>query len=274
MTLRQKTRPLRHALLWAFLRFLFVIMALLPLVFARKLGRCFGRIAALFAFKVRRETSQHLKNAKLSATISAYDCFADLGQRAAELVLSKKVLPLVELSPDVEALIRADGSKLAACLHLGHWELMGAALAQKTEVHAIAAHRQSGPIFKFLEQKRADASIHIHTPKGGAREAANALRQGKLLLVFIDQATHERSRELPFFGQTAPTSCTFERLLALTHATPVLLWNRRQPDGRYLVECEPLPTQNALEKATARAEALIQESPEQWVWNHDRWQHR
>ena len=274
MTLRQRTRRLRHGLLWLCLRCLFFAIAFLPLQWTQKLGRILGRLIAFFAFSFRNRISQLIEFAGLSQDLTAYGYLADLGQRVLELVQSQKALPLVKLSPEVLEMLDSPRPRLCACLHLGHWELMGAAIAQKTELHAIAAHGQSGPIFQFLQQKRKDAGIHIHFPNGGARSALRAQKQGRLLLMFIDQSTDERSRDLPFFGQKAPVSLSFERMLRLSGADPYLLWNQRQPDGRYLVHCEPLCPQNALEQATRRAEALIRQTPEQWVWNHDRWKKR
>ncbi len=274
MTLRQRTRRLRHGLLWLCLRLLFAVIACLPLKATQLLGRILGRSIALFAFRLRKQVQRQIDYAGLQKDLSSFAYMADMGQRVLELVQSHKALPLVQLSPQVLEMLRSPRPRLAACLHLGHWELMGAAIARITAVHAIAAHAQTGPIFRFLQKKRKDSGIQIHYPQGGARSSLRALQQNQLLLMFIDQSTDERSRKLPFFGHDAPVSLSFERMIRLSGADPCLLWNQRQPDGRYLVQCEPLCPQNALEQATRRAEALIRQTPEQWVWNHDRWKER
>ena len=79
----------------------------------------------------------------------------------------------------------------------------------------------------------------------------------------------------------APTPTTYERLLKLTDAVPILVWTIRGGDGVHRIYAEDVPLFSAsaesrtgeapLNWITARAEDLIRAEPAQWVWIHDRW---
>ncbi len=271
--LRAATRPARHTLAYVALRAFVAALRLLPLHAALAAGAGLGRLAGLFA---RRDTALMRANlVHLEAPPTPGACWADLGRRLAELALADRVLPRfdVDATPLRAALAEGRGVVVATC-HLGHWELMGAALARAgVEVRAVAARPRPGPLHRWLAAERRRLGVVALPPGGGARAAVAALRHGAAVALFVDQSTGERGRDVPFFGCEAPTPATAERLLALTGARLLFAWTRREPDGRHLVRFEPLPTPT-LEALTARVEALVRRDPAQWVWLHDRWRAR
>jgi KDO2-lipid IV(A) lauroyltransferase len=88
-----------------------------------------------------------------------------------------------------------------------------------------------------------------------------------------------------FFGRAASTSRSLA-LLAVRTQTPVVpVFARRDPDGRHTVVIHPAlypPVSNGTDAAvveltarcTAMIERAIRESPDQWLWSHDRWRTR
>jgi KDO2-lipid IV(A) lauroyltransferase len=268
VTLRRLTRPARHALAYVALRLLVFVLRRLPVDLACGVGAGLGRVIGVFARGETRRMSRRLERAGLAVPPGA--CWADLGRRFVELALADAVLPRFDVdTAPLDAALAAGRGALVATAHLGNWELMGAALARHgVDVRSIAARPRPGPLSRWLDAERRRLRVRTLPPGGGARATAARLREGGAVALFIDQATGERSRPLPFFGRPAPTPRTAERLRARTGAPLLLAWTRRDPTGRHVVCFEPVTD---LEAATARLETLIRQTPAQWVWIHDRW---
>jgi len=147
---------------------------------------------------------------------------------------------------------------------------MAAALAAHgVPVVAVGARRQAGPLFRWLARLRADLGVQVLGP-GQGRAALRTLQAGETVAFFVDQATRERSRWVPFFGRPAPVPETLERLQQASGAPVLLVWSVRR--GRtHMVHAEAIPGARPLDVITARAEALVRADPTQWVWQHARW---
>lgn len=197
-------------------------------------------------------------------------CWADLGRRAAEFACARKWLAAVVIEDDAWATFEAARAQgrgvLVATAHLGNWELMAAALAQRVDFAAIAAAPKDSPLIRWLAAERAALGVTTLT-SGEARTAARRLREGGVVAVFIDQRTRERSRPVMFMGRPAPTPLTFERLAAATGAATVLVWTARI-DGVHRVFAQAVA---GLDDAMAALEAAVEAHPTQWIWLHDRW---
>ncbi len=264
--LRVRSRPLRHTLAFLGLRGLVALLRRLPLNLSLSLGAGFGRVCGFIDRRGSAHTRRNL--ARLEDAPSPGSCWADLGRRAAEFANARRMLERVDLVDPVPT--EWPRGVVVATLHLGNWELLGAALAAEgLPVHSAAAAPKASPLHRWLDEERRALGVHTHPPGGGARAARSILAEGGGFALFVDQATRERGRPVPFFGEAAHTPETVERLLALSCAELRLAWSRRDAEGRHRVHFEAIePT---LEALTARAEALIRQHPEQWVWLHPRW---
>ena len=232
-------------------------------------------------------------HAALDAPPNPSACWADLGRRVVEFACAAKLAPAVEITTAAQERFAAAAAQnrgvLIATLHLGNWELMAAALsAHGIDFAAVGARPKHSPLHRLLGVTRARLGVTVLAPGGGARGAKARLNEGGTVALFIDQATGERSRPVRFFHAPAPTPTTFERLLELTGARPLLVWTARDADGVHRVHAEDIPTpwnaehpddhapknltaEGPLNWLTARAESLIRTYPTQWVWLHDRW---
>ncbi len=267
--LRRVTRPIRHALAYAGLRTVVAALRCLPTKVALRTGELLGRAAGLVARRDTRRMRRHL--ALLPNPPSTSACWADLGRRFAELVCARRLLAEVEVHGEALAAEPRPHGALVATAHLGNWELMAAALAARGHaVHAVAARAQRGPLFRWLDRERAAFGVRTLHPGDSGRRLARLLGQGASVALFVDQATRERSRPIPFLGRPAPTPVTLERLQALTGARVVFAWTFRDGAGRHHVHLEPVEAPT-MEFLTARVEALVSAHPTQWVWLHDRW---
>ena len=268
-SLRRRTRPIRHAAAFLFLRAAVAVVRVLPLRVALTLGAGFARCAGpLFR---RDSRTMHRQLAVLADPPTVGDCWADLGRRLVELACARRLVPDVCVHGEALGQQAHPNGVLVATAHLGNWELMAAALAARGHaVHAIAATPQGGPLFRWLAEERAALGVHTHPPGRGARDAARILREGGSVALFVDLATRERGREVTLFGRRARMPCTIERLRALTGADVVFAWTHRDADGRHHVHLEAVDDPS-LEGLAARVESAVRAHPLQWVWLHHRW---
>lgn len=281
--LRRWTRPLRHRLaLWG-LRRLVALFRRLPVDRALILGADLARLIGWLARGERQRMATRLERA-LPEPPRLGDCWADLGRRFVEFAIAERLLDRVEVPAEAierfESARHAGDGVLLATAHLGNWELMAAALARRGfRFEAVAAGLKPSPLNRWLTRRRAALGVRTRAP-GEARAIIDRLRAGEAVALFVDQATGERARLIPFFGQPAPTPVTFERLLALTGARPLFIWisherHRAHPRHRYRVHVEQVPPgPRPLDLLTARIEALVRAEPTAWVWVHDRWRDR
>lgn len=226
-------------------------LRLLPRQTSAAIGAGFGRVVGLF---------QRGRSA----------CWADLGRRAAEFACAGQWISHVVIEPAAMVCFEAAQAQgkgvLIATAHLGNWELMAAALAQRIDFAAIAAAPKPSPLIRWLDQTRAALGVRTLTV-GQAREAARRLAEGGVVAVFIDQRTRERSRPVMFMGRPAPTPLTFERLAALSGSPTLLVWTARV-DGVHRIFAEQI---QGLDDAMLKLEAAVRRFPTQWIWLHDRW---
>ena len=168
--------------------------------------------------------------------------------------------------------------------HCGNWEWLGLALGASGIPVTVAAREVYDPRLDEVVTRlrgRFGAESVLRGQNAGRRLAA-ALGEGRVLGLLIDQDIDVPGAFVEFFGRPAWTP-TGAALLALRRRSPVATgFAIRQADGTFVIRFEPveLPqTGGDLDEqvaeltalCTARTEAAIRETPEQWVWMHRRW---
>ena len=273
--MRRLTRRSRHALTACLLDLVSATLKVLPKSWVSRLGERFGQVVSLITRRQSRLITTQmrlcLKNPPAPRLI-----WADLGRRLFELMDAERQISRVQIPEGCREVFdeaREDGRGiLLATLHLGNWELMAAALVQAGyRFKSIASRPKNSPLYKRLSEQRRQLGVQIIRPGHGARDAVAELKSGGTVSIFIDQNTGERSRNINFFGQSAPTPTTFERLQKTTNAIPMMVWNYRNMEGGYTVEVTRLDEDDPLASATKHAETLIRRYPTQWIWMHRRW---
>ncbi len=176
------------------------------------------------------------------------------------------------------------GRALALSAHLGNWEILSAAHRLSPYQLAVVVRPLDSPALNALaDAVRHKTGVELIDKRRALRPVLSALGQGRIVGILLDQnASRREGVFVPFFGRPASTSRSIA-VLAVRTGTPVLpIFARREPDGRHRVvvlpQLEPLPT-NDVEAAvveltarcTAAIEAAIRETPEQWLWMHNRW---
>jgi len=187
----------------------------------------------------------------------------------------------------LRAAMKSHGRALLLTAHLGNWELLAAAHRLTDFPLSIVIRPLDSPWLDALaERLRRHTGVELIDKRGALRPVLEALRRGRMIGILMDQnASRREGVFVDFFGRAASTSRSLA-LLAVRTQTPVVpVFARRDPDGRHTVIVHPPlypPVSNgpdaAVVELTARCTAVIErairESPEQWLWSHDRWRTR
>ncbi len=289
---------LARGLVVAGLQIAIFISAFLPWRWSVRLGSFTGVTAYLFLSRERQKTLRHLQLAlgnrlspgKLRRTARA--CFAHLGTGFFELLCLSRLTPdalnrIVEIQGE-ENLQKALGQGRGVIYiggHIGNWELMAAAMAQKGyPIKVVAAPIYDPRLNRLMVQYR--ARFGVETIQRGSAQAARQIlagpRKGDILAFLIDQDTEVEGIHVDFFGRKAHTP-TGAASLAIHTGAPVLMgYTHRLDNGRHrIVIHEPLTVlrtgqrEQDIRVNTAvfkkHLEDFILRRPEQWVWMHRRW---
>jgi Kdo2-lipid IVA lauroyltransferase/acyltransferase len=193
----------------------------------------------------------------------------------------------VEGAEHLHDVMREHGRALMLTAHLGNWEYLAAVHRLVGYPLAIVVRPLDSPTLdQVTAAMRRKTGVQLIDKRGALRPVLEALRQGSLVAILLDQnATRREGVFVPFFARPASTSRSLA-LLALRTRTPIVpIFIRRQATGRHHVVIEaPLspPPVHDLEAAiveltsrcTLAIEAAIRRTPEQWLWAHDRWRTR
>ncbi|HXG05448.1 MAG TPA: lysophospholipid acyltransferase family protein [Candidatus Binatia bacterium] len=187
----------------------------------------------------------------------------------------------------LEDVMKRHGRALALSAHLGNWEMLSVAHRLTPYPLAVVVRPLDSPSLQVLaERARLKTGVEIITKRRALGPVLGALSAGKIVGILLDQnASRREGVFVPFFGRPASTSRALA-VLALRTGTPIVpIFARRDPDGGHRVVIQaPLAVPRTADRgqavieltaACARAiERAVRESPEQWLWMHDRWRTR
>ena len=186
----------------------------------------------------------------------------------------------------LRAVLERHGRALVLTAHLGNWELLTLAPALTGYPLTVVARALDSPALDaWADRLRRTAGVEVIDKREALRPILHALRRGRLVGVLLDQnASRREGVFVPFFGRAASTSRAVA-VLALRTRTPVIpAFTRRLAPGRHQITIQPalpLPASAGNEavvaltaQCTAAIEAAVRETPDQWLWSHDRWRTR
>jgi KDO2-lipid IV(A) lauroyltransferase len=240
------------------------------------LGRAYPALPSRERARLARRAAQHLGMTLIELT--------RLLARPVDATLERIRLEGVE---HLRAAMEAHGRALLLTAHLGNWELLAAAHRLTGFPLSIVVRPLDTPWLDTLAGRlRRRTGVELIDKRGALRPVLDALRRGRMIGILMDQnAARREGVFVDFFGHTASTSRSIALLALRTHTPIVPVFIRRDTDGRHTVVIHPAltpPAENGSEVAivelTARCtrviERAIRETPEQWLWAHDRWRTR
>lgn len=178
-----------------------------------------------------------------------------------------------------------DKGKGVICLipHISSWEL-SAVTPPMLGYPTVAA---SKPIKGFLVQKtmvwfRRRRGMINFDRDGSYKKLVSSLKEGKCLILMIDQDTSVKSCFVDFFGRKTFTPLGASRLALDTDAAIVPMAIKQLDVKKYkftiLPELPTVRTDNREEDMITNTqnqsnviEGIIRKNPTQWVWMHQRW---
>ncbi len=260
----------------------------------------FGAALGRFAYSVvgirRKVVERHLRAAFPDWTTAqvhrtAIAAYQSLGRTSLETAVlpgtpRERILTMVSEVEnwDLFEAARAMGKGvILATGHLGNWELGGAYLAARGVPVAAITRRMQNPLFdRYLRQTRASLDVEVIHDAVAVRRVPRALGEGKMIAFLCDQdGIGLASTFVPFFGRPARTP-RGPGVFALRLGTPVVFAACvRQPDGRYRIAFESVPTTQTGHRDadvdaivlgfTQQLEADVRRHPGQYFWHHRRW---
>ncbi len=292
-------KRLKRFLRYLLIRGVMLVLQPLPLGAARALGLRLGALAYAVAGGERRKALKSLEvafpeksDAERQALARA--SFRHLGAAALEVActgaLDQGLERLVAWPEEdrrvLEAALARGRGVVFVSGHVGNWELLARRVARSGfPCQSIAKETTDPRLTELVARFRARGGVRSiwRGQEGAARAMLRALRSGEILGILIDQDTKVQSVFVPFFGQLAATPRAAADLALRTGAAVVTGFCHRDGQGyRLSMEEVPVPQGGDREAAaveltaalSARIEAAIRRTPEQWVWMHQRWKTR
>jgi Kdo2-lipid IVA lauroyltransferase/acyltransferase len=188
---------------------------------------------------------------------------------------------------NLDTVMATAGRALVLTAHLGNWELLTLVPRLTGHAGAIVVRPLEAPWLEaVMRRARASGGAGIIGKRAAARPVVQALRGGGLVAILLDQnAARREGVFVPFFGRTASTSRSVA-VLALRTGVPIVpMFIRRERSGRHRITIQPAISragvssgEDAVVELTRRCTEAIEravcETPEQWLWMHDRWRTR
>ena len=282
---------LARTVLWFF--------SLLPLSFAIRAGRVFGRLGFAFG-KLRRTGQRNLEIAFPEAPTEDRDellrgCFENLGRALGVFSHFQRESPeswrkFVDCE-GLEQLAAARETGRGVILftgHIGAWELSSFALSLFDQPLSFLVRRIDNPkVEALVDRYRISRGNRTIDKMFAAREMLQILQGGGTLGILVDLNTLDREAVfVDYFGVKAATTFIVAKLALRTGADvfPVFApWDEAR--GKFVVHVgdalrfessgdETEDVRRLTQAMTAVVEDYVRLYPDQWLWIHRRWKTR
>ena len=195
--------------------------------------------------------------------------------------LSNDIVSLEE-NPEVVQLLEKEGQGVIFLTgHQANWEIPFIGITARYPGIAIGRPIKNTRLYNWVLSLREMNGGKIVMTKNAIRQGMRALKEGKFLGIVGDQAYPSSPYSYPLFGTRAWTAST-PALLAYKTNSPLVVSTTKRKGYRYTVGAsapiwpdlsrpmkEEVP--RMMDQAMGYLEKSIQETPEQWMWVHDRW---
>ncbi|MCH9625872.1 MAG: Lipid A biosynthesis lauroyltransferase [Chlamydiales bacterium] len=184
-------------------------------------------------------------------------------------------------NPAVEDILNRGQGVVFLSGHQANWEIPFLALTNRYAGVAIGRPIKNKYLYKWVLAVREMNGGKIVMPKNAIRSGLKALKTGAFLGIVGDQAYPESPYSYPLFGTRAWTAST-PALIAYKTNSPLVFGSTKRVNNHYIVQGSapiwpnleaPLKEEvpRMMDLAMQRLESSIDQTPEQWMWVHDRW---
>lgn len=263
-----------------------------PIRFIHQLGKGIGWIAYYFLKHYRKRTLSNLALAKelsfREKTLKqvAIGSFQNLAITCLEYAKFSRIkqtnqLFICENPETAKALIDSGKGVIFFCGHLSNWEVLFLEGTQRMPGVAVGRPIQNPYLYRWMISMREQYGGKIIHPKQTIKEGLRALKNGKFLGIVGDQGMPESHYAFPFFGRRAWTNIA-PALLAYRANCPIIVATVKRKQGTYLIHYSnpiwpnlKLPMEKEIQRLMTKSllllEEKIRETPNEWLWQHNRW---
>jgi Kdo2-lipid IVA lauroyltransferase/acyltransferase len=293
-------RPFRYIMEAALVRFLFLLLRLVPRRGRLAIGKGLGLALYRLSPRLRRMADANLDRAfgaertAADKTRVARGSFIHLGR----LLCETPSFPRVRASRIDEFAVFEGLEHLRGAYqkgrgvfvfsgHYGNWEMVALIQGHLGLPLAMVTRPLDNPILeRLLYRYRTLSGNQVIHKRGAAKEMIRALRRGWGVAIVIDQNVRgEDGIFVDFFGTPASTTPALATLALKTDVPIIPAFGIPRPDGRYLIRYLPeVPLRRSgdtrqdildlTQRCTRIIEEQIRREPEYWVWMHRRWRTR
>lgn len=181
-------------------------------------------------------------------------------------------------------MLRDDGKPgIFVSAHIGNWEFVPLGVTQRGLPLDRVYREANNRLVEWLYKSGRAAIEGALIPKGpqGVRQLLKVFRDGGHLGIMADQRMND-GIPIPFFGRPAMTAPALADL-GLRYDCPVVaLRVTRLPDAKFRITIHPPITfentgdrhkdiEAAMIRINQQIEEWVRDTPEQWLWLHNRW---
>ncbi len=285
-----------NALKAALVKALLHLCALLPLAWARALGRGAARLLWLLGGRSRKVTERNIELVFPELTPAqrrdlARRSFCATGELAAEmghvwlrpLAYTQGLIKRVEGAELIEEALRQDRGVIVLAPHLGNWEVTGlhlATLGPTVSLYEPPTLAGLGELIRAARE-RSGATL-VPTDSRGLAKLLKSVRRGQISGILPDQAPGELNsgENADFMGQPCFTGTLASNMIRRTGALAVFGFAERVPGGfvlRYSAAEEGIydeDTSVSLAALNRGVEACVRQCVEQYQWEYKRFRVR
>ena len=277
------------------MRFLFRLLACLPLAANHAVGAFLGRVVYAFSPRYKRRLRENLSASGLAPSAQdvgrmAWENAAEIGKGVSEVAWAlfrpDEVAAKVRVASGWEAVerLRAAGRPIVFVTpHLGGYDFAGRFLWSRLPILAMYRPHKIFQVDQLLREGRnrgaaPDGSNVAPANMAGVRMVLKHLKRGGCTVVLPDQVPGIGEGEwVPFFGRPAYTMTLLGRLQQASGAALVFCFAQRLPNGAgfemHLAPLEhalPADRAAAARQVNAMVERLVRMAPAQYLWGYNR----
>lgn len=264
---------------------LFRLLSFLPLPLLHGIGIVVGWLVFLLSPSYRKRLRENLGRAGYGKRLSS--AVSEAGKGIFELpfvwcAAPQRVLHAASIENWALAQAALDAKKGVIFLtpHLGCFEVIAQAIAEKTSLTALYRPPRKAALKPLIEGARARPNLHLAPANlSGVRSLLKALKSGKAIGLLPDQVPqHGEGVWADFFGKPAYTMTLSAKMQQMSGAPIILSYAQRRAWGRgfviRFVAFEEVLGETPEQQAGAinRAmEKLIAQCPAQYIWSYNRY---
>ena len=292
MTLRKMGRLFGLAAL----RAVTLVVRVLPLPAALKLGSALGSLLRMFARKRYRVALKNLRIAFGSSLSEserdriAKASFRHFGMFAMESIkfgylsreeVAKRIYVSPEDMREFEEIMKQGRGCLLITGHLGNFEIAGRWITDRGyELFALARRARDRGTTDEMTRTRERMGIKVITIDKSIKPVLAGLKRNACLAIVCDQNATDVF--VPFFGRLTGTVDGPARIALRMGAPMLFFYCVRDGKGGYVIRSaghyqaeatsdNEKDVARVMTEVNKRLEAIIRAEPEQWLWFHDRW---